>query len=75
MWSIHDYHRPHQPDPLGVHQALRERDLPLDGEACLSEVEGASTKQVDTGARPYVSVKLKELPLSKLIQVQDLKSQ
>jgi hypothetical protein len=27
-----------------------------------SEVEGASSKQVDTGARPNVSVKLKELP-------------
>ncbi len=63
MWSIHDHHRPHQPDPLGVHQALRERDLPLDREACvlvcLSEIEGASSKQADTGARPYVSVKLK----------------
>jgi hypothetical protein len=39
------------------------------------KVEGAPSKQVDTGARPNVSVKLKEeLPLSKLIQVQDLKS-
>jgi hypothetical protein len=33
------------------------------------------SKQVDTGARPNVSVKLKELSLSKVIQVQGLMSQ
>jgi hypothetical protein len=67
VWSIHDHHRPHQPDPLGVHQALRERDLPLDGEACCVlyvsvKLKELPSKQVYTGARPIVSVKLKELP-------------
>ncbi len=79
VWSIHDHNRPHQPDPLGVHQAVRERNLYLDGEVCVLYVSVKLTelpsKQVDTGARPKVLVKVKELPLSKLIQVQDLMSQ